>query len=134
MSTVILITALKVSVFWVFLNHIFLHSNWVRRDTPYLFISSPNAGKYGSEKLRIRKLITQWLLLNFCPILHICIQRTFNPFMYNTEKWTNIKILRPQDFYSMFDHLLRLCTRGLKTLQTNNLMLSFYGLKTWLYW
>ena len=42
----------------------------------------------------------------------------------------HIKILRPQDFYSMFDHLLTLCTRGLKTLQTNNLMLSFYGLKT----
>ena len=28
-------------------------------DTPYLSVFSPNAGKYGPEKLRIRKLFTQ---------------------------------------------------------------------------
>ena len=30
--------------------HIFPHSNWIRRDAPYLSVFSPNAGKYGSEK------------------------------------------------------------------------------------
>ena len=29
---------------------IFLHSDWIRRDTPYLSLFSPNAGKYGPEK------------------------------------------------------------------------------------
>ena len=33
-----------------FLVHIFSHLDWIRRDTPYLFVSSPNAGKYGPEK------------------------------------------------------------------------------------
>ena len=29
-------------------------------DTPYLSVFSPNAGKYGPEKLRIRKSFTHW--------------------------------------------------------------------------
>ena len=29
----------KVSVFWVILVLIFPHSDWIRRDTPYLFVS-----------------------------------------------------------------------------------------------
>ena len=33
-----------------FLVRIFPHSNWIRRDTSYLYVFSPNAGKYGSEK------------------------------------------------------------------------------------
>ena len=32
------------------LVRIFSHSNWIRRDTPYLSIFSPNAGKEGPEK------------------------------------------------------------------------------------
>ena len=36
-----------------FLVCIFLHLDWIRRDTPYLFEFSPNEGKYGPEKLRI---------------------------------------------------------------------------------
>ena len=42
------------SVFGVFLVRIFQHS-----DTPYLSVFSTNAGKYGPEKFRIRKLFTQ---------------------------------------------------------------------------
>ena len=48
----------KMSIFRVFLVHIFPHSDWIRRDTPYLSVSSPNIGKYGPEKLRIRTLFT----------------------------------------------------------------------------
>ena len=33
-----------------FLVRIFSHSDWIRRDTPYLSVSSPNVGKYGPEK------------------------------------------------------------------------------------
>ena len=45
---------------WVFLLRTFTHSDWIRRDTPYLsvFRFSPNTGKYGPEKLRIRTLFT----------------------------------------------------------------------------
>ena len=33
-----------------FLVRIFPHSDWIRRDTSYLSVFSPNAGKYGPEK------------------------------------------------------------------------------------
>ena len=33
-----------------FLVRIFPHSNWIRRDTSYLSVFSPNTGKYGPEK------------------------------------------------------------------------------------
>ena len=39
--------------------HIFTYSDWIRRDAEYLSVLSPNAGKYGPEKLRIRTLFTQ---------------------------------------------------------------------------
>ena len=51
-------------VLGVFLVLIFPHSDWIRRDTPYLPVFSPNAGKYGPEKLRIRTLYTQCSTLN----------------------------------------------------------------------
>ena len=44
-----LFTEWKESVFGVFLVRIFSHSDWIGRDTPYLSIFSPNAGKYGPE-------------------------------------------------------------------------------------
>ena len=39
----------KVSVFGVILVGIFRHSNWIRRDTPYLSVFGPDAGKCGPE-------------------------------------------------------------------------------------
>ena len=33
-----------------FLVCIFPHSDWIRRDTPYLSVFCPNTGKYGPEK------------------------------------------------------------------------------------
>ena len=56
----VLDTAWKVFVFRVLLVRIFPHFNWIRRDTPYLFVFSPNTGKYGPENLRMRTLFTQW--------------------------------------------------------------------------
>ena len=43
-------TAWKMSKYGVFLTTIFPHSYWTWRDTPYLSVFSPNAGKYGLEK------------------------------------------------------------------------------------
>ena len=42
-------TASEVSIFGVFLVRIFPHSSWIRRDTEYLFVFSPNTGKYRRE-------------------------------------------------------------------------------------
>ena len=50
----------KMSVFGVFVVLIFSHSDWIWRDTKYLSVLSPNAGKYGPGKPRIRILFTQW--------------------------------------------------------------------------
>ena len=49
------------SVFGVILVSIFPHSDWIRRDTPYLSVFCPNVEKYGPEQLRIRSLFTQWM-------------------------------------------------------------------------
>ena len=63
-----------------FLVCIFPHSDWIRRDTSYFSVFSPNAGKYGTEKapyldtfhavliyLKTSKLVT--VLLQFFKIL-----------------------------------------------------------------
>ena len=50
----------EVSVFGVLLVRNFPHLDWIRRDTEYLFVFSPNAENYGQEKLRIWTLFTQW--------------------------------------------------------------------------
>ena len=43
-------TAWKLSIFGVFLVRIFLHLCWIQRDTPYLSVFSPIAGKYKPKK------------------------------------------------------------------------------------
>ena len=52
-------TAWKGSVCGVLLVRIFPYVEWIRRDTEYLCVFSPNVGKYGLEKFRIRTLFTQ---------------------------------------------------------------------------
>ena len=52
-------TAWKVSVFSVFLVHVFPHLDLIRTDTAYLSVFSPNAKKHGPEQLQIRTLLTQ---------------------------------------------------------------------------
>ena len=46
----LLLTVRKVSVFRVFLVHIFPQSHRIRKDTSYLSVFSLNVGKYGPEK------------------------------------------------------------------------------------
>ena len=48
----------------VFLVRIFPNSDTVQRDTEYLSVFSPNAGKDGQEKLRIQSLFMQCYLSN----------------------------------------------------------------------
>ena len=43
-------TAWNVSKYGVFFWSVFSDSDWIRRDTPYLSVFSPNAGKNGPEK------------------------------------------------------------------------------------
>ena len=59
-----IITAWEVSIFGVFLVRIFPDSDWIHRDTSYLSVFSPNAGKSGPEKLRIWTRFTQWIAEN----------------------------------------------------------------------
>ena len=59
--TILTITAWKLSLFEVFPVRIFPYSDWIPKDTPYLSVFSPNAGKCRPEKLRIRILYSQWI-------------------------------------------------------------------------
>ena len=56
-----------------FLVRIFLYSDWIRRDTPYLSIFSPNTGKYGPEITSYLDTIHAVVALNrgFCQISRI---------------------------------------------------------------
>ena len=40
---------MKIVPIWSFLVRIFQHAEWIRTDTPYLSVFSPNAGKYRPE-------------------------------------------------------------------------------------
>ena len=66
------------SAFGVFLVRIFLHLDWIRRDTPYLSVFSPNAGNYGPEKLRIQTLFTQCLANNWLCCCWDCMKVSIN--------------------------------------------------------
>ena len=64
------------SVFRVFLVLNFSHSDWIWRDTPTLSVFSPNAGKYGPEKLRIRTLFMQRIAL--AELIKVIIELRWN--------------------------------------------------------
>ena len=95
-------TTSKVSLFGFFLIRIFLHSDWIRRDTEYLFVFSPNAekvdqknseyGHFSRIELRLRlgwrytlKLLTTlpvkqnamltWGLVNTCHLTYQWLQK-----------------------------------------------------------
>ena len=51
------------SLFVVILAWVFPHSDWIRRNTEYLSVFSPNVGKFGPYQLRIRTPLTQCTLL-----------------------------------------------------------------------
>ena len=92
----------KVSVFGVFLVRIFPHSYWIRRDTEYLFAFSPNAGKYGPEKLLIRTLFTHCVSVEN----NIAISFAPNTVMLKrkqTAMWSNWSYLQMQVYRSHSD-------------------------------
>ena len=61
-------------IFNVFLIRVFLHLDWIRRDTLYLSVFSSNAEKYGPEKLQILTLFTQWKLVSKEPTGQLLIK------------------------------------------------------------
>ena len=79
----------KMFVFAVFLICIFQHSDWIRWDTPYLSVFSPDAGKYGPKKLRI------WTLYamnnnsnnNNIIIIHASYEQCSKCFMWTLDNW-----------------------------------------------
>ena len=74
------------SVFVVFLVRIFPHLDLIRGDPLYFFVSNPNAGKYGPEKLRIRILFMQ------CYISIKIYQKTLTLYKsLTTSFWENQK-------------------------------------------
>ena len=50
-------TLRKVSIFEVFLIHVFSHLDWIWRLAEQIFVFNPNVGKYWPEKLRIQTLL-----------------------------------------------------------------------------
>ena len=83
------VTAWKVSVFGIFLVHIFPHSDWIRRDTQ-------NAVKYWSEKLRIRIFFTKCAAF---PFIYLC--QIWYYYSYHLCKYhQTIKILKEPRNYN----------------------------------
>ena len=53
----------KVSEIGVFMVRIFFwHLDWIQKFTPEISVFSTNKRKYGTEKLQIRILFTQWMI------------------------------------------------------------------------
>ena len=77
----------------VFLVRIFLHSDWIWRDMEYLSVFSPNAGKYGPEKLRMQTLFTlsrlgKWHVLDFHHVYSYVFEHSKRIWTYlNTQKF-----------------------------------------------
>ena len=84
----IIFTAWKVSIFGGFLVCSYPHSDWIRRDTAYLSVFSPNAGKYRPEKLRMRTFFIHWLN-------HLCSWLDDHLPMIDKLERTNKSVLMP---------------------------------------
>ena len=91
-------TTQKISAFGVILIRIFPHSDWTRRDTEYLSVFSPNARKYGPEKLRIRTLYAvlgsrkchfDWLVSLAVTVNKFFLAQTpdFQKYLQKTSQW-----------------------------------------------
>ena len=55
-----------------FLVRIFPHSDWIWRDTPCLFVFSPNEGQYGPEKTSYLDTFHAMKIANYFSIFSIC--------------------------------------------------------------
>ena len=72
----------------VFLGRIFPHLDWIRRNTSYLSVFSPNAGKDGPEKAP------------YLDTFHAVIE--FTNFMKTLEKF----YIKPKELYGVHRHFL----------------------------
>ena len=63
------------SKYGVFSGPYFLHLDWIRRDTEYLTVFSPNAGKYSPEKA------------SYLDTFHTVIKTSYWWFRKWTQKW-----------------------------------------------
>ena len=79
------------------LIRIFPHSDWIRRDTEYLFVFHPNAKKYGPEKIpyldtsrsgkSTRRYTLQWMLpWLFINIISLSGKVQFLGFVFSPSK------------------------------------------------
>ena len=87
----------KKTVLEIFLVRILPHSDWIRRDTEYLSVFSPDAEKCGPEKLRIWTPFTQWA--PFTKSNHIA-----NKSVYFYMSWTSV-LTGFQSLCNIFDAL-----------------------------
>ena len=85
----------KVSVFGVFLVRIFPHSDWIRIDNPYLSVFSPNAEKYGPEKLRTRTLFTvlKWIIVFMISFIIPQLSNNCSKSAVKIRRWRNFRYL-----------------------------------------
>ena len=82
-----------------FLIHIFLHPDWMRRDTPYLSVFSQNAGKYGPEKTPHLDNFhaVHFLQLNHLPwVIQYCLSFCFF-FFFKNKIWVEFYFFK-KDF------------------------------------
>ena len=71
------------SVFRVILVRIFSHSDWIWRDTPILWLFSPNAGKCRPEYLGKRTLFTRCVLTDVWDFSHFYPRIQIYPLQLN---------------------------------------------------
>ena len=98
--------------------HIFLYKDTLSEKGPYSeffwSVFSTNAGKYGPEKLRIRKLFTQLQCLRFCLYTGKYGSQKFE-FWYNLcSEWKrlrSINLLQPSHKIELKKELIREITR-----------------------
>ena len=82
-----------------FLIRIFLHPDWMRRDTPYLSVFSQNAGKYGPEKTPYLDNFhaVHFLQLNHLPwVIQYCLSFCFF-FFFKNKIWVEFYFFK-KDF------------------------------------
>ena len=70
-----------------FLVHIFPHSDWIRRDTPYLFVFSPYAEKYESEKTSYLDTFHAVIWSNLLQLKKWCLANNEIRINYQRKLW-----------------------------------------------
>ena len=81
------------------LFRIFPHSGWIRRDTEYLSVVSPNVGKYWPEKAQYCALFKQCGISRFCfyclgsVLDSAMVWRVLPKIWKNTRVWENSYIV-----------------------------------------